>query len=393
MIYKINALLKSPLMIGGKTLDSNYRESRDYIPGSVLRAAYAKAIIQRCAFEQKNYWLEYKGQAQCKDCEFRNICKNFLKIQFPFLYPLGGQPYPVTARGKKYKNKGDTKVFDILKCRLITSGKADGETGWKRLDGINKNGKPVKLMHSAITRTAIDYKRNAAKEGSLYTQNVILEQYMNEYDELEDIVFTGEIMILPEEKEELDKISILRIGADITRGFGKCHISLGNCTSVDTVEEIKERIRKFNSGIKGEKAFVIVDLLTDAYLGLEEIGGNNISQTEITDIEMIKFLEKKINLNIEKYTLCKVHKFQEFLRGFDTSKTTEKEMRRNGHLVVKAGAVFVYEVTPEEIKWKELLKFEQKGIGKNTEHGFGKIRICDMFHIDYDVLRGGENNG
>ena len=45
-MYEIRAALRSPLMIGGKTLNSNYRESRDYIPGSVLRAAYAKAILQ-----------------------------------------------------------------------------------------------------------------------------------------------------------------------------------------------------------------------------------------------------------------------------------------------------------------------------------------------------------
>lgn len=394
MIYKINAVLKSPLMIGGKTLDSNYRESKDYIPGSVLRAAYAKAIIQRCAFEQKNYYLEYKGQVQCENCEFRNICKNFSEITFPFLYPLGGKPYPVTAREKKYKDKEDMEIFDILKCRLITLGKADGETGWERLEGINKDGKKVKLMHSAVTRTAIDYKRNTAKEGSLYTQNVILEQYMNKYDELEDIVFTGEIELLPEEKKELDKINILRIGADITRGFGKCNMSFENSNdiTIDTAEKIKQRINEFNLGIKYNKHFVIVDLLTDAYLGLEEIGGNNISQTEIPDIEMMKFLEKKIDLPSGIYTLCKVYKFQEFIRGFDTSKTTEKEMRRNGHLVVKAGAVFIYEAMPEEIEWVKLLEFEQKGIGKNTEHGFGKVRICDMFHIDYDVLRG-KNNG
>lgn len=391
MIYKINALLKSPLMIGGKTLDSNYRESKDYIPGSVLRAAYAKAIIQRCAFEQKNYWLEYKGQAQCKDCGFRNICKNFPEIKFPFLYPLGGTPYPVTAREKKYKNKEDTGIFDILKCRLMRLGKADGETGWERPDGFIKDGEKVRLIHSPVTRTAIDYKRNAAKEGSLYTQNVILEQYIDKHYGFKDVVFTGEITVSPEEKEELDKISVLRIGADITRGFGKCHMSLEYSTDIDTAEEIKKRINKFNSGIKENKEFLIVDLLTDAYLGLEEIGGNNISQTEIPDTEMIKFLEKKIGLTDGNYTLCKVYAFQEFLRGFDTSKTTEKEMRRNGNLVVKAGAVFVYERIPGKIEGAKLLKFEQDGIGKNTKHGFGKVRICDMFHINYDVLRRKDN--
>ena len=58
-MYKIKAVLKSPLMIGGKTLSSNYRESRDYIPGSVLRAAYAKALVERCHCEQRNCFPHY----------------------------------------------------------------------------------------------------------------------------------------------------------------------------------------------------------------------------------------------------------------------------------------------------------------------------------------------
>ena len=46
MYIKIKAVLKTPLMIGGKTLNSNYKKSRDYIPGSVLRAAFARELIQ-----------------------------------------------------------------------------------------------------------------------------------------------------------------------------------------------------------------------------------------------------------------------------------------------------------------------------------------------------------
>ncbi len=68
-------------------------------------------------------------------------------------------------------------------------------------------------------------------------------------------------------------------------------------------------------------------------------------------------------------------------------------MRRQGRLVVKAGAVFVYQVPAGEIDAKELLELEEGGIGEQIKHGFGKIRVCDDFHIRYDVLKGGSGNG
>ena len=43
-----------------------------------------------------------------------------------------------------------------------------------------------------------------------------------------------------------------------------------------------------------KKFFVILDLLTDAYLGLEEIGTDSMSQTEITDEQDIIFRMKFI---------------------------------------------------------------------------------------------------
>lgn len=389
-MYRITAALMSPLMIGGKTLNSNYRESRDYIPGSVLRAAYAKAIIQRCACEQKNFWLEYKKESLCEKCGFQTLCKNFSKISFPTLYPMDARPYPLTAREKKYRPKDMESVLDILKSRLAQQEKVKGESDWKRLEGLQRDGTQVRLLHSAITRTAIDYRRNAAKDGALYTQNVIVEKYLNHKNELEDVIFSGEISLLPEEEKELSKIRILHIGADITKGLGKCRMMCKEDKEEDTQDKILERIREFNVGIAAERPYVVIDLLTDAYLGIEEIGTDTMSQTEITDEKMKTFLEKKINLSESKYRLCKTFKTQEILRGFDTSKDSEKKMRRESRLVIKAGAVFVYQACTEQIDGKELLEMEKRGIGAHTEHGFGKIRICDEFHMRYDVLKGVE---
>lgn len=392
-MYRITASLKSPLMVGGKTLNSNYRESRDYIPGSVLRAAYAKALVHRCVCEQKNYWLEYKDKDACKECEFRTVCKNFSEITFPALYPMGAAPYPFTAREEKYRNKGVESVLDILKSRLEKKEKDKRESNWKRLEGFQKDGVRVRLLHSAITRTAIDYRRSVAKESALYTQNVIVEKYLNQENELEDVVFSGEMNLSPEEEKELRLLKVLYIGADITRGFGKCHMSYERELEKDTAEKIVKRVREFNDNLTEESPYVVVDFLTDAYLGLEEIGTDSMSQTDIADEEMLAFLAKKMGLSEEKYRLTKIFKSQEILRGFDTSKGSEKEMRRNSHMVVKAGAVFVYQSLSDNIDGEELLELEKRGIGRHREHGFGKIRICDEFHMKYDVLKGDNQNG
>lgn len=387
-MYRIEAVLKSPLMIGGKKLNNNYRESKDYIPGSVLRAAYARALIQRCVFEQKNNRLVFQAQSQCEECAFRTVCRHFSEISFPVLYPMGGSPYPITAREKKYREEEETGIFDILKNRLAGQGKIQEESEWNRLEGIHKDGQKIKLIHSAVTRTAIDYHRNAAKQSSLYTQNTILEKYLNEKKEFCDVMFSGQIQLSLEEEKELSQIRILHIGADTTRGFGICHMFFWEKPEDDTSDKIKERIREFNAGIAGEQRFVVLDLLTDAYLELENIGADSVSQTEILDGQMLSFLEEKIDFPVKKYHLRKVYKFQEVYRGMDTSKETEAGMRRYARLVVQAGAVFVYQVCEEDIDGEKLLEFEKKGIGRYTEHGFGRVRICDKFHVKYDVSGG-----
>lgn len=391
-MYKITAVLKSPLMIGGKTLDSNYRESKNYIPGGVLRAAYAKAIIERCSYKQENYLLCYMEKEDCKTCQFKTICKNFSEIVFPTLYPLGSTPYPITAREKKYKEEEEKGIFDILKSRLIMKNKLRRESEWQRLEGLHKDEEKIELVYSIITRTAINYQCNTAKEGALYTQNVISGQYLAKDKKIIEAIFTGEIPLSLEEKEELNHIKILHIGADITRGFGLCQMCCEEEIQEDTSEAIKKRIEQFNHGIEGQKPFVILDFLTDAYLGLDEIGEDTWSQTKVSDEEFKRFLEEKIGLSNEKYHLFKVFKLQELLFGFDTSKKTEKEMRRKGHIVIKAGAVFAYQYQAklEDIKeeeLKELCKLEMNGIGNNVKHGFGKVRVCDEFHMKYDVLK------
>lgn len=392
MNIKISASLKSPLMVGGKTLNSNYKESKDYIPGSVLRAAYARELIHRCPYEQENYWLDYKEKEECVGCKFQTICRDFTNICFPTLYPLGGKPYPLTAREEKYGEKGKKKIFDILRSRLLKEEKNKEEADWMRLAGIHKEGTAVKILHTVITRTAIDDYRHSAKAGALYTQNAVSEKFFCDNGELIDAVFSGMMQVEREQMEALKRIRNLHIGADTTRGLGVCSMTYSEENNeTDTADKIKERVKRFHEDMLSEERFVILDLITDAYLKLEEIGGDSESKSSISDEMFMDFLEKSINLPA-KYRLFRVYKSQEVLRGFNTAKAVQTDMRRRGRIVVKAGAVLVYKTSAKEFDAGELLELEQKGIGDHVEHGFGKVCICDTFHLEYDVLRREDKN-
>jgi CRISPR-associated protein Csx10 len=146
---------------------------------------------------------------------------------------------------------------------------------------------------------------------------------------------------------------------------------------------MSERIKQFNDGLAS--SWVTVNLLSDAYLGLEEF--RSVDKSD--DDEYRGFLKSKIGLP-EAFELRYVYKDQESVRGYDTSRETAIEMLRQPRLLVRAGAVFVYEC-PDGIDLSPLESLERKGIGDETQNGFGRVRICDDFHTKFDALAKEEN--
>lgn len=382
MNVEIKLTLKSPLVVGDKSRNNNYRESLNYIPGNVLRAAYVNAILDRCLYDHKNRWLEYKNEKECRICKFNKLCKEFSNIEFPTLYPLGGQPYPITAREKKYLREDISDVLiPLLNNKPIKSD-------WVQLNGFHKNGKDIKLINEFITKTSIDYGRRSAKHGLLYSLNAISEILYYENNKIIETSFTGVINLSDDLKTCIDNIKTLDVGQGIKRGNGYCSAEYKKA-NIDTEKDIKERINNFNKMILTDKIYITIDLLTDAYLEMEKLGKDNESLEKYSNEVFLSFLKEKIALP-EGYKLVKVYKTQEVRKGYDTSKPYGKR-ERDSKIVVKAGSVFVY--TTDKCNLEELLVLQNKGIGKYTEHGFGKVKICDSFHYDYVLVDRGENNG
>jgi hypothetical protein len=50
---------------------------------------------------------------------------------------------------------------------------------------------------------------------------------------------------------------------------------------------------------------------------------------------------------------------------------------------IEKGSVFIFSVkTLNDDTLNKVYDFETKGIGKRTGEGFGRLSICDPFHID-----------
>ncbi len=388
----VEATLLSPLMVGGRTLKSNYRESKPYIPGNVLRAAYARAIIERCPYSHPNYWLTYKGMEGCQKCGCRGVCRNFADIWFPTLYPLGARPYPATAKEEKYVVRGDANQKtpkDIVKWRIAKGSVRHGdESKWERLEGFHKNGEKIGVVPMLISRTAIDYRRRSSKRGALYSQNAIVGVMVGEEEKTEGVTFVGLMPVNEMVGEGMMTIGELRIGAGLTSGMGRCAMRYAEAEAPDTREQLEKRVEEFNLNIDDERRYITVDLLTDAYLKQEEIKGDEVKPFEIADADFCKYLQEQIGLP-KAFTLERAYKSQEAVRGYDTAKGSEAEMRRDGRLVVKAGAVFLFSILKDnDYDVDALLSKEMEGIGCYREHGFGRVRICDLFHMEYDILDG-----
>ena len=102
MMKKIVFELCSDVISCGINSDYNFLNSLDYIPGSVLRAGFAKDIYLGCEIEERNNWIELKGD-KCSECSRKKICENFSNMKFSFAFPENTVPSPLTTKKCKIK--------------------------------------------------------------------------------------------------------------------------------------------------------------------------------------------------------------------------------------------------------------------------------------------------
>lgn len=401
MKYKIILELKSPMIIGGKKLNNNYIKSIEYIPGSVLRAAFSREITERCPLydyekSDKKYWVQYRGEKECNQCKVKNLCQNFSNIKIHHSYPLGSKVYPLTAMRCKEEPshmpidtlierikrnisiKDDSYKFEYAKFICRQCGKrVEKCSGFY----LGNDGKLLDItpIHTIVTKNSVNPYLKVSKEGMLYSLDTLNEKiYKN--DEKVPTVFEGTIEGI-EDKSELEEIESIRVGAYNTAGFGEIEVKYEPIKEKMDIKNLQTRIEKLNKKVDySNKIYVPITLASDAYLGLEKQFEKNAELYSIATKDYKEAYSKILDKWIPKsLKLVSIIAANESRRGFDTS--SEKNPLRSSKIVTKAGSIFVYEADINSINYKELLELENSGIGYNTMHGFGDISIADDFHI------------
>lgn len=419
---RVKVTLKSPLLIGTHTTQSNFRDTQYVIPGSVLRAAVARAVCEQDGISQ---WSEdgtfgwsAKGIETNLPTEhetyFAQLRKSFDDLRFGALYPHAGQapetadfsldPYPVTMRKCKfYDDEGEEGQ------ELGGEQERDGEQGKHRradalavmLSGAEekcpeclKAGEPgrmekvdpyeyIKSKELTVTSThsEIDRRRGTAKDGRLYTVRAIAP---------DAVCFHGIISGAQMDLSELRRLSGhgLRIGAMITRGFGECDVTFDALqkTPDQGAEAMKKRIEAFNEQLDNKKLaesagqiFVPLTLISDAIVELEEP-----KESGYIDYKepYRALLEPYFEDMADEVKLERVIVKSRIWRGFETSGKEASE--KKAQFLLRTGSVLVICVKELNSGMMNCLsELERKGIGINTKDGYGAVRVAHPKHIQH----------
>jgi len=344
---------------------SNVEETLDHIPGSAIRGGFAKNWLQN----NKN------------DAEFKDIFTNG-KVFFSNFYKDGADPIPLSAYSCKYypgfKNDSDVGAGDFLhgvKDLVMSVLKApdyilpeqyqecrDTSTSCpaplKRMKGYYKREayyKGVQTSKRLIYHTSISPDTESAKEGSLYSLEVI--------DEGQD--FIGQIIIFDDSlADELLKFTNghqkINIGSDKSRGLGNFEIVSANF--IDSPNDLQNRINQFNAmlGINDGKTYFTLTLNSDAI---------------ITD----KFMRHISYIDLSKLGA-------ELVYGFNDSRTISGwnallKLPKEDDMAIVKGSVFIYKIDSlRDDIIGALHILETEGIGKRKAEGFGVITVCSPFH-------------
>ncbi|SDL41837.1 hypothetical protein SAMN05216497_13113 [Clostridium cochlearium] len=370
---RVKLKFESPFIVGGKNIERNYIESLDYIQGNVVRAAFAKIILNNCNEykrdetvmvngKRKKNWVYYRNKEKCKTCKFRNLCKNFSDIKFSYFYPEGTEIIPLTLMKCK---KDDNHNF--VDCLIEQRQCKDCKTGDKRVEfttGFIKDGELYKVKKDFLIRTAIDKYTKTSKDENLYSILVVSETSKNKN------VFQGNIQGIDE--KDLKIIDELRIGKYISVGLGKCKLFIEKEPKVDKSKIIKN-MNRFNEKYKSfnkencDMNYFALKFTSDARLDVEL---RDISYK--TNEEYKDMWHKALNIE-EEFKIEKVYSEINNYRGYDMSRA-DKGIREDAVLMAEKGTVIVLKT---DKSFKEIYNdFSQlQGLGEENENGFGDFKF------------------
>jgi CRISPR-associated protein Csx10 len=382
---------EKPLRTGTLKPRGDYLDTRDYLPGSVLRGALAE-------------WLKLQGKAS-------QIVPTVQKVRFGNFFPSASEsvwalPFPMTALECKLHGgfrriprdsteKPGHGIRDsllialayaelerqgarfpvpmLLRCTYETKGEKCGGR-MERVSGfyavLPEGWRVMKIEKALQSKVALSRHRRAAQEGMLYRVIGVRPKG----------TFIGRLWvedeaILEELKQAVENIGV---GAFTTRGFGAARLK-----AVEPgIEPIAERLRAFNEKLR-EVWRDLADLArqTGSPAPMEPSGTyfsvDLLAPAVLRDPHGLPTLKLFLDLDGQWREPIFWATQPTFVGGFSTAWGLPKPT----YLGAAMGSVYVFRT---EASQEELLPFledlEARGVGIRTDEGLGEILVCHPFH-------------
>lgn len=412
------------LTIGANKPYQHFVETLDYIPGSSVRGALAKAIAQR---SRKTAQAKDRPKGQAVSERLRQFFTDSGAIFGDSLHSEGFVPshiIPSSARACKinggfiadstpndqFHGVVDSVIDDLAwnedlpiphspSCPHRECGHdLSPVTGYYRITTDSKYIK-VNMQKHVVTRTALDRKLRNSRHGQLFSIESIEKPARTE----KEFSFAGTIRNVPDSL--LDELAecdgkTLRIGAEASTGHGEIVLNLKSGREPGP-SGIGERITAFNSKLR--RRFHMLRERWGSLYGVEGRDETSLYFTADMLSHVILFDDDGLYKGVlddailQKQTgitarLVRSYARTEPVSGWFFKQSAGGESRQMPKRVqpaISRGSVFVYRIDdmpePSNALLAALCGLESNGIGERREEGYGHIRICDEFHYSREV--------
>ncbi|MEM7554859.1 MAG: CRISPR-associated RAMP protein Csx10 [Cyanobacteria bacterium P01_A01_bin.84] len=391
----------SPLAIGTKKPGS-VSEAGEYIPGTVIRGAIASQIIRQSGLSKDSDFSTDGG-------DFKTLFLDDNSAIFHNAYPAKNL-LPATAVSSKakpgfYKEEdGEIKangVFDSLIDRFLAeqynhpydpncpldNGRVEPFSGFYSRE--NNTYRSYSVNKRLLTRVGINRKRNVSQDEILYSLEVIDEA---QGKEKLPVIYYSSILIESDDLAESLKGFIevnknnFRFGGSKSRGLGKVEIKAGleTITLEEKKAEVRSQIKQFNEKLNerkslwsifgdaeandSKKQYFTINLQANAILNENWLRTTVITEEMLPSISDIESNKLKLETAYSSYG---------YVSGWNNAWGLMKDIE----LITNKGGLYLFSINNLDGCIEALTKLELFGIGEKTNEGFGRVKICDPFHL------------
>lgn len=395
---------EEPLVLGSVRPDAQFLTTHTYIPGRLLRGAWAE-------------WLKIQGK---KD---RDILSEIEKLRIGNFYPavddgklLYTLPLPLTAMTCKHtpgfqsafrRDRQGHGVIDALLPQLAyhllrengaqmtvpfaliceqCGGRMETMEGFYGVYQAHgkKGHEQFRPRYHAQTKVALSRFRRASQFQMLYTVNALAPEAPAILREngYKKVMFVGRVYGDGEALRELKRaLNHVAIGALHTRGYGRVHVEE---TEPPTWPGLKQRVETFNKILDDlwqdlKRLTVDPDKLPDKPDGL--YFSVDLLSPGVFVNKGVPELVPELRMNGKTLRPVWWATRPDMASGWSTAWGLPKPT----NLAARMGSVYVYrwDGSMDELL-PALQRLEAEGLGRRRDESFGEILICHPFHQEVE---------